>query len=73
MSVCLIRPAIDEGNIFYAHDKLALSQDVSSISLEYIPWGSYTPTKSKKHLVKALVYRTHRICSPHPLKVADSA
>ena len=35
MSVCLIRPAIDEGNVFYAHDKLALSQDVSSIALEY--------------------------------------
>ena len=34
MSVCLIRPAIDEGNIFYVHDKLAPSQDVSSISLE---------------------------------------
>ena len=34
----------------------------------YIPWGSYTPTKSKVHLVKALVYRAHRICSPHLLQ-----
>ena len=34
----------------------------------YIPWGSYTPTKSKRHLVKALVYRAHRICSPHLLQ-----
>ena len=33
----------------------------------YIPWSSFTPTKSKTHLVKALVYRAHRICSPHLL------
>ena len=33
----------------------------------YIPWSSFTPTKSKTHLVKAHVYRAHRICSPHLL------